>query len=444
MRIRRGGVDRLVRRFLAGTVLILLMLLCGRYISRAAGSITKNECRNMICAGGQWLVEAIWNQAHPAEAPGVSGSWPDVRGGRGGVNDPDPAYRKYNAVKTFYEEHQYLAWYGNEESGQQTPEETGIVASGEAGAGGTADAGAAGADSTRGQDLAAGAGTMGASGFQGASQSLEAITGTLERPITGNTYVLEQLMDYDFLIKHFYSVHTSTTAGRDLMNARDLLSRDMTMKGDDSKPQILIYHTHSQEAYKDSGPGQTVVGIGDYLTRLLEAKGYNVYHDKSVYDLKNGQLDRSKAYNYALDGITNILQQNPSIEVVLDIHRDGVGENLHLVTQVDGRDTAQIMFFNGLSQTPEGPIEYLQNPYREDNLAFSLQMQLGAAAYYPGFTRKIYLKGLRYNEHLRPKSSLIEVGAQTNTYEEALNAMEPLSELLDMVLQGNRKDSIIQ
>ena len=444
MRIRRGGVDRLVRRFLAGTVLILLMLLCGRYISRAAGSITKNECRNMICAGGQWLVEAIWNQAHPAEDPGVSGSWPDVRGGSGGVNDPDPAYRKYNAVKTFYEEHQYLAWYGNEESGQQTPEETGIVASGEAGAGGTADAGAAGADSTRGQDLAAGAGTMGASGFQGASQSLEAITGTLERPITGNTYVLEQLMDYDFLIKHFYSVHTSTTAGRDLMNARDLLSRDMTMKGDDSKPQILIYHTHSQEAYKDSGPGQTVVGVGDCLTRLLEAKGYNVYHDKSVYDLKNGQLDRSKAYNYALDGITNILQQNPSIEVVLDIHRDGVGENLHLVTQVDGRDTAQIMFFNGLSQTPEGPIEYLQNPYREDNLAFSLQMQLGAAAYYPGFTRKIYLKGLRYNEHLRPKSSLIEVGAQTNTYEEALNAMEPLSELLDMVLQGNRKDSIIQ
>ena len=444
MRIRRGGVDRLVRRFLAGTVLILLMLLCGRYISRAAGSITKNECRNMICAGGQWLVEAIWNQAHPAEAPGVSGSWPDVRGGRGGVNDPDPAYRKYNAVKTFYEEHQYLAWYGNEESGQQTPEETGIVASGEAGAGGTADAGAAAADSTRGQDLAAGAGTMGASGFQGASQSLEAITGTLERPITGNTYVLEQLMDYDFLIKHFYSVHTSTTAGRDLMNARDLLSRDMTMKGDDSKPQILIYHTHSQEAYKDSGPGQTVVGVGDCLTRLLEAKGYNVYHDKSVYDLKNGQLDRSKAYNYALDGITNILQQNPSIEVVLDIHRDGVGENLHLVTQVDGRDTAQIMFFNGLSQTPEGPIEYLQNPYREENLAFSLQMQLGAAAYCPGFTRKISLKGLRYNEHLRPKSSLIEVGAQTNTYEEALNAMEPLSELLDMVLQGNRKDSIIQ
>ena len=67
-------------------------------------------------------------------------------------------------------------------------------------------------------------------------------------------------------------------------------------------------------------------------------------------------------------------------------------------------------------------------------ISFSLQMQLDAAAYYPGLTRKIYLKGFRYNLHLRPRSALIEVGAQTNTYEEARNAMEPLAELLDMVL----------
>ena len=98
------------------------MLLCGRYISRAAGSITKSDYKDMICAGGQWLVEAIWNQAHPAENAGMSGSWPDAWGSTGAINDPDPAYRKYNAVKTFYEEHQYLAWYGNEESGQQTLE----------------------------------------------------------------------------------------------------------------------------------------------------------------------------------------------------------------------------------------------------------------------------------------------------------------------------------
>ena len=64
-------------------------------------------------------------------------------------------------------------------------------------------------------------------------------------------------------------------------------------------------------------------------------------------------------------------------------------------------------------------------------------MQLKAQEYFPGYTRKIYLKGLRYNLHFRPRSALVEVGAQTNTYEEALNAMEPLAQLLDMVLQGS-------
>lgn len=422
-------MDRLIRRFIAGTVLALLLLLCGRYIGRRAGAVTRNDFLQILKAGGQWLVETIWNQAGPQSQA--------VQGGAGGlvaeaeIPDPDPSYRKYQTVKTFYQEHQYLAWYGDEESGQQASDEQFASASGDASGGSNAPAGPP-REASQPQVLN---GSEGAGIISGGRQDAFLI-GSMNRPITGSVYVMEQLIDYDFLMKHFYSVHTSTTAGRDLMNARTLLEKDLTLEKDSSKPQILIYHTHSQEAYKDSGPGQNVVGVGDYLTELLQAKGYNVYHDKSVYDLKNGQLDRSKAYNYALDGITNILQQNPSIQVVLDIHRDGVGENLHLITQVDGKDTAQIMFFNGLSQTPEGPIEYLQNPHREDNLAFSLQMQLDAAAYYPGFTRKIYLKGLRYNEHLRPRSSLIEVGAQTNTYQEALNAMEPLSELLDMVLSG--------
>ncbi len=68
-------------------------------------------------------------------------------------------------------------------------------------------------------------------------------------------------------------------------------------------------------------------------------------HDTSVYDLQNGKLDRNKAYTYALDGITEILQKNPSIEVILDVHRDGVNENLHMVNQVNGKPTAPIMFF---------------------------------------------------------------------------------------------------
>ena len=146
-------------------------------------------------------------------------------------------------------------------------------------------------------------------------------------------------------MKHFYSVHTSTTAGRDLFNGPALLSHDVTLDKEGEGPQILIYHTHSQEAFKDSGPqGRTIVEVGDYLAELLTQKGYRVYHDTSVYDLQSGVLDRSKAYNYALEGVNRILQQNPSIQVVLDLHRDGVSENLHMVSDINGKPTAQIMF----------------------------------------------------------------------------------------------------
>lgn len=255
---------------------------------------------------------------------------------------------------------------------------------------------------------------------------------------SGIQYVSQQLADYDFLMKHFYTVHPTTTAGRDMMSAKTFLSEDFSLKQGNDAPQILIYHTHSQEEFTDYHEGNkdaTIVGVGDYLTELLTQKGYNVIHDTSVYDLRDGKLDRSKAYTYALDGINAILQKYPSIQVVLDIHRDGVKETTRLVHEINGKQTATIMFFNGISQTPDGPIEYLRNPYRTDNMAFSFQMKLCADACYPGFTRKIYLKGLRYNQHVRPCSALIEVGAQNNTYEEARNAMEPLAELLDMVVR---------
>ena len=122
-------------------------------------------------------------------------------------------------------------------------------------------------------------------------------------------------------------------------------------------------------------------------------------------------------------------------EIEVEIVNDSILERANLAYEVVGKKTATIMFFNGTSETPDGPIEYLRNPYRTQNLAFSFQMKLCADAIYPGFTRNIYLKGLRYNQHLRPCSALIEVGAQNNTYEEARNAMEPLAELLDMVLR---------
>jgi stage II sporulation protein P len=110
-------------------------------------------------------------------------------------------------------------------------------------------------------------------------------------------------------------------------------------------------------------------------------------------------------------------------------------EGKRLVVDLDGRPTAKFMFFNGISRTKNtGDISYLKNENLQDNLAFSFQMQMAAYEYYPGVTRKIYLKGYRYNMHLAPKYLLVELGAQNNTTEEAWNACEVLAHLLDIVL----------
>lgn len=259
--------------------------------------------------------------------------------------------------------------------------------------------------------------------------------------VLGTEYTAEQLADFDFLKNNFYIVESNTDISSDLLDAGTLLGMDMTMKQDASAPQILIYHTHSQEGFVDSIPGDnstTIVGVGEYLTQILrETYGYNVIHNTNVYDFIDGELDRNQAYTLAEADVQQILAENPTIEVIIDLHRDGVQEGTHLVTEINGKPTAQIMFFNGLSFSKRnGPIEYLQNPYIGDNLALSLQLKLACEKYYPGYTRKIYLKSLRYNLHLRPKSLLVEAGAQTNTLEEMMNAMEPLAYVLNQVLKN--------
>ena len=253
---------------------------------------------------------------------------------------------------------------------------------------------------------------------------------------------LERLRDFEYLLNHFFVVDPNTTIDAAGLNIDELMGHDLTMKQDSQAPQILIYHTHSQEMFADSDPkdvNTSVIGVGEHLAQILRDQyGYHVLHDIQTYDIMpDGSEDRSKAYNQARDGVEQILAENPTIEVIIDLHRDGVSEDTHLVTEIDGKPTAQIMYFNGLSYTNEsGPLTYLPNENMSANLAFSFRLEYVAASYYPMLTRCVYLKGYRYNLDLRPKSVLLEVGAQTNTVEEAMNAMAPFAVILDKVLKG--------
>lgn len=247
----------------------------------------------------------------------------------------------------------------------------------------------------------------------------------------------EKLKDFDYLRQNFYQVDSSTTIGSDQLNVDKLLGVDVTLSDSTEGPQILIYHTHSQEGYADSIPGDpntSVMAVGDYLTQLLTEKyGFRVLHHTGTYDVG----DRDHAYSNAAPALEQILAENPSIEVVIDLHRDGVAETTHLVTEQNGKQMAKIMFFNGLCRSSTlGDLTNQQNPYIDQNLALSFQLQLAAREYYPDFTRNIYLKAYRYNMHYCPKSLLIEVGAQNNTLEEAKNAMEPLADILAKVFKG--------
>lgn len=264
---------------------------------------------------------------------------------------------------------------------------------------------------------------------------------TVATPSNGIIYPKESLYNYNFLMNNFYVVDSSTTADSDLINGEELVKYDLSLNVTGKEPKILIYHTHSQEKFIDSRPGveeDTVVGLGILLAEILQNKyKIAVVHDRSKYDVVNGVEDRNEAYYQALNSIEKTLEENPSIQVVIDLHRDGVKDGTHLITEIDGEKAAQIMFFNGLCRGANADASgYIQNPYLFENLAFSLQMQLKAAEKYPGLTRRIYLRNYRFNMHVRPRTLLVECGAQTNTVEEAKNAMEPLADLLYCVLSG--------
>src|SRR5699024_5010699 len=152
---------------------------------------------------------------------------------------------------------------------------------------------------------------------------------------------------------HFFIVDPGTVASEQILNAAAFFEKDLSLEKNPGTPQILIYHSHSQETFADSREGHvedTIVGVGDYLAEILtEIYGYQVLHVTEAFDMMGGQLDRSAAYDYARPYIEEVLKENPTIEIVIDLHRDGVPEDRKLVTEINGKPTAQIMCYNGIS-----------------------------------------------------------------------------------------------
>lgn len=247
------------------------------------------------------------------------------------------------------------------------------------------------------------------------------------------------LKDSSYLLKKFYMGDADLGVNEELLklwNFEELAKKEMRIDETKKGAKVLIFHTHVNEDYKEQGDIESGVGrVGEELCTVLEKKyGIETMH------VTDNFLPTSGAYERMEPVIENILEENPSIQIVIDIHRDSLASGDKLVTKVNGKDTAKIMFVNGVCMKRDLednliPHKQLSNPYLEDNLAFSLQAQIEGLTYYPNLMRKVYLKSYRYSTHMKPLSLLIEVGTNGNTLEEAVNSAEPIADIISKVLE---------
>ena len=256
---------------------------------------------------------------------------------------------------------------------------------------------------------------------------------------------IQRLMSFDYLTNNIFLVDRYTALFPSDIDTYAFLREDLRIDTSIRGPQVLIFHTHSLERFADSNPLDQmdgVVGLGRKLAELLTGVyGIETMHYTGQFDVVESRPQRQGAYERMEPVIQQVLADNPSIQMVIDIHRDGVRDGAGpFITYVNGQRTARIMFFNGLSRQNRGgritDVPWLPNPYLRENLNFSFQLQLASNQLYPGFARRVYLREFRYSLHMMPMSMFVEVGNQYNTVQEAMLAMEPLAEIIAAVVLG--------
>ncbi|MCI7018264.1 MAG: stage II sporulation protein P [Clostridiales bacterium] len=203
------------------------------------------------------------------------------------------------------------------------------------------------------------------------------------------------------------------------------------------EPTVLIIHTHTTESYtrvdepytesaawRTTDEGYNMVSIGEVVREILEENGIPVIHDRELHDYPsyNGSYTRTRA------AIIDYVNQNGSIQLILDLHRDAAGEGSHqmrTLAAVDGEPSAQLMLVMGTNY----------DTY-EDNLSLALKVHAQLEAQCPGITRPLQLRAARFNQDLCPGTLLVEVGAAGNTHPEAQRAAEELAKAIVALAEG--------
>lgn len=227
-----------------------------------------------------------------------------------------------------------------------------------------------------------------------------------------------------------------------------LLTRPSALSLSDDGPAVLIVHTHSSEAYtmeagfeyQESDALRTldeqysVIRVGDEIADILTEAGISVLHDTQPNDYPN----YNGAYERMRQTIEGYLAEYPSIQMVLDIHRDAAedadGNPVALTAEADGEACAELMLVVG---TDEGG---LSHPDWQENLANALKIQTLLNRSAPGLCRNLNLRTERFNQHETPGSLLVEVGASGNTLAEALRSARILGQALAVFLRGQMHD----
>lgn len=209
-----------------------------------------------------------------------------------------------------------------------------------------------------------------------------------------------------------------------------LLLEPVPIKLPANEMQILIIHTHASEAYAPAGLDlyeasddsrtedikYNIVRVGDELCTVLEEAGLRVVHDRNIYDYPS----YTGSYTRSGDAVQGWLAEYPSINIVIDVHRDALGENgtiYKTMAEEQGTCASQIMLLVGTDESG------LEHPGWQQNLSLALYLQRTVSAAHPTLMRPVELVPQRYNQHLSPGSFILEVGSSGNTLQEALAAV---------------------